>query len=34
MFAVHGHLCRMLRNGQVNVVDLSLRPPRYQRAAA
>ena len=34
MFAVHGHLRRMLRNGQVNVVDLSLRPPRYQRATA
>jgi glyoxylase-like metal-dependent hydrolase (beta-lactamase superfamily II) len=34
MFAVHGHLRRMLRNGQVDVVDVTERPPRYQYAAA
>ena len=34
MFAVHGHLRRMLRNGKVSVLDLAVRPPRYQRASA
>jgi glyoxylase-like metal-dependent hydrolase (beta-lactamase superfamily II) len=34
MFAVHGHVRRMLQNGQVEVVDLSVRPPQYHRAGA
>lgn len=32
MFAVHGHLRRMLRNGSAQVVRAGERPPRYRRS--
>jgi glyoxylase-like metal-dependent hydrolase (beta-lactamase superfamily II) len=34
MFAVHGHLRRLLRTDRIEVVDVLERPPRYARAAS